>query len=376
MYRASKKPDPSLGGDDLIVTQEPLVGGTVANIGRMFGLQADAQQFAAPENWALLSGIQSSTPGNTAVPRGFSRAGFRHFVPPELGSGYRDFFHPLPHVILSATDCQYLKPFWVPVHGENVFKIRLLCAGTFRDPNRELFLQGPAVNVAYHARHRDWGYFFEGGVPQRVVILNFAPEAFADTLGLSGDDVPQACRAAIAEPDQHPLHFSGHLSEPLLEAALDILESRFRYSGGLRLNFLEAKCREIITIVLNEARERELRTEGDEHLSSRDRLLIGEATDYLTANYRSPPPIPVLARRIGMNQTKLKSVFKRVTGSTIHDYVQNIRMRRAAAMLSSGDYSISEVAYEVGYEHPANFTAAFKRHFGFLPRVMKPRQAT
>jgi hypothetical protein len=92
MYRTSKKPDASVsGGDDLIVTREPIVGDSVSNIGRMFGPSADAQRFTAPEQSTRLGGIATQLPNEAVVRCGFSRAGFRHFVPPELGSGYWDF---------------------------------------------------------------------------------------------------------------------------------------------------------------------------------------------------------------------------------------------------------------------------------------------
>ena len=43
-------------------------------------------------------------------------------------------------------------------------------------------------------------------------------------------------------------------------------------------------------------------------------------------------------------------------------------------MLVSGEHGVAQVAYAVGYDYPANFTAAFKRHFGELPRSWKRRQ--
>ncbi|MBM3572462.1 MAG: hypothetical protein FJX52_08905 [Alphaproteobacteria bacterium] len=149
------------GGDDLVVTREPVVGASVSQVGRLFGVLATSSDFAAPEHSSPLAGAISN--GGALNGQGFSRSGFRHFVPAELGGGYWDFFYPLPHVMLSVTDCNYRKDFWAPVHGENVFKIRVLCAGTLLDPNQSLFLQGPGVNFAYHPRQHDWGYYFKGG---------------------------------------------------------------------------------------------------------------------------------------------------------------------------------------------------------------------
>lgn len=55
-------------------------------------------------------------------------------------------------------------------------------------------------------------------------------------------------------------------------------------------------------------------------------------------------------------------------GKTIYDYVLQCRMEHACELLLTGDYSVAEVAYRVGYDYPANFTAAFRRVYGRLPR--------
>ena len=109
-------------------------------------------------------------------------------------------------------------------------------------------------------------------------------------------------------------------------------------------------------------------------MSARDAALIHQARDHLSRHYANPPNIADLARMIGINRTKLKENFRETLGMTIYDYILRRRMQRAAEMLLSGEYGIAQVAYAVGYEYPANFTAAFKRHFGQLPRAWKCRQ--
>ena len=56
---------------------------------------------------------------------------------------------------------------------------------------------------------------------------------------------------------------------------------------------------------------------------------------------------------------------------TIYEYILKCRMERAEELLLTGDYGVAEVAYEVGYDYPANFTHAFRRFHGRLPGVLK-----
>ena len=53
------------------------------------------------------------------------------------------------------------------------------------------------------------------------------------------------------------------------------------------------------------------------------------------------------------------------------EFVQQRRMERASELLLKGDLSIGEIARMAGYEYPANFTFAFRRHYGYLPKLMK-----
>jgi AraC-like DNA-binding protein len=107
-------------------------------------------------------------------------------------------------------------------------------------------------------------------------------------------------------------------------------------------------------------------------LRTRDLNRIYLARDYLKNNFASAPSIGELARRVGMNQTKLKAAFREVTGMTIYEYILRCRMERAAILLQTQEYSVAEVAYQVGYTYPANFTHAFKKFHGALPRALIP----
>jgi AraC-like DNA-binding protein len=80
-----------------------------------------------------------------------------------------------------------------------------------------------------------------------------------------------------------------------------------------------------------------------------------------------PPTIKELSRKVAMSDSKLKKIFKMVYGSPIYEYFQKHRMQKARLMLLSGNYSIKDVGYTLGYSNLSNFTLAFKKEFGKLP---------
>ncbi len=107
------------------------------------------------------------------------------------------------------------------------------------------------------------------------------------------------------------------------------------------------------------------------HLKSISRNDIENAQkieDILTSeNVVLPPTIKELSRVAAMSESKLKKVFKTVFGLPIYEYFQKHRMQKARIMLMSGNYSIKDVGYSLGYSNLSNFTLAFKKEFGRLP---------
>ena len=57
---------------------------------------------------------------------------------------------------------------------------------------------------------------------------------------------------------------------------------------------------------------------------------------------------------------------------TANEFLRNIRLVRAKQFLESGNYSVSDVCYKVGYTSPSYFTKSFKDQFGVLPTEVKP----
>src|SRR5687768_14860374 len=80
-----------------------------------------------------------------------------------------------------------------------------------------------------------------------------------------------------------------------------------------------------------------------------------------------PPTIKDLSRQVAMSDSKLKKIFKLVYGVPIYEYFQKHRMQKARIMLLSGNYTIKDVGYSLGYSNLSNFTLAFKKEFQKLP---------
>ena len=78
--------------------------------------------------------------------------------------------------------------------------------------------------------------------------------------------------------------------------------------------------------------------------------------------------IESLSKQYLINPTTLKTMFRSVYGTSIAAHMKGHRMERAAKLLRETNLSIAEIAGRVGYDSQSRFTAAFKAHWGKLPR--------
>ncbi|MEL7162076.1 MAG: AraC family transcriptional regulator, partial [Bacteroidota bacterium] len=83
--------------------------------------------------------------------------------------------------------------------------------------------------------------------------------------------------------------------------------------------------------------------------------------------------IPLLCEELGVSRSVLFAKFRAWTDQTPKEYIVAARMRRAARLLESGKYQVSEVCYRVGYRTPSYFGKAFRKHFSLSPREYAER---
>ncbi len=95
---------------------------------------------------------------------------------------------------------------------------------------------------------------------------------------------------------------------------------------------------------------------------------VNEIHDFLIADLSKRHTIEALSQAFHINQTTLKMTFKTVFGKSIAAYMKEYRIKKSAELLKGSNKSISQIAYEVGYENQSKFTQAFKSITGLLPK--------
>lgn len=139
------------------------------------------------------------------------------------------------------------------------------------------------------------------------------------------------------------------------------------YRGLTRKIYMESKIYELIALS-----HYSLDTDKEAmNLAGNDVEKIKFAAQLIRENIDHPFTIVELARKVGVNQTKLKEGFKTVFGDTVFGYLQEIRMNKARHYLSDTSLSIQEISLLSGYQNVSNFSIAFKRIFGYPPTKLR-----
>lgn len=83
-----------------------------------------------------------------------------------------------------------------------------------------------------------------------------------------------------------------------------------------------------------------------------------------------------LAEHVSMSPSRFAARFSESIGDTPMAYLTKWRMNLACHELTSNKCSINQIAESVGYESPAAFSRAFKKHVGETPAAWRARMMT
>lgn len=94
---------------------------------------------------------------------------------------------------------------------------------------------------------------------------------------------------------------------------------------------------------------------------SRNNKNINDIVLYLLNHYHEKIHLSMLTEKFNINRTSLNEYFKEATGHTVMEYLINLRIHLAMAMLKDTALSVSEIMYRVGFVNMSHFARTFKK---------------
>lgn len=205
------------------------------------------------------------------------------------------------------------------------------------------------------------------GVQIRHVAVHGTLSTLMERLSESAEEYPRWLREILDGQHSKPRQRVFFLEDRHREAIWSCFH--LPVNGSLLGKWISAKFDELLCIGMQILKTS--RTLSDRRALDLDRPFaekIRQARRILGMEYANPPPIPELARQLGISETRLKTGFKAMHGTTLMQYCIEKRIEAARFLLKDNRHSIAEIGSIVGYEDPSAFSRAFRRACGCTPR--------
>ncbi len=195
----------------------------------------------------------------------------------------------------------------------------------------------------------------------QFVTLEFSRRNLQRQLGQNEGDLEPEMRASI---------FDGrsHISKPramsMAQRQVIVSLSEPPVAKAAQSLWYQSKALELMAHFMFEPKDPEFFCMRQKRVA-RDR--VERTKEILRRDLVEPPALEVLGQEVGCSSFYLSRIFSREVGLTIPQYLRKVRMERAAELLRSGRFNVSEAASEVGYSSLSHFSKAFCETIGCCP---------
>ena len=105
-----------------------------------------------------------------------------------------------------------------------------------------------------------------------------------------------------------------------------------------------------------------------------DKKFITEFTALIEGNISNDQfSVEDICKQMGISKVQLYRKVKALLNINVNDYIVGARLQKAKYFLQHEEFSISEIAYKVGFSSPAYFSTVFKSKFGVTPKAFKEK---
>lgn len=94
---------------------------------------------------------------------------------------------------------------------------------------------------------------------------------------------------------------------------------------------------------------------------------IARALAWIETHFATRQPLARLSDYLGVSTATVHRLFRERLGTTVRRKIAAVRQQTARQLLASGDMTIKEIAFRLGYRHAHDFSRAYRNHAGELP---------
>lgn len=101
---------------------------------------------------------------------------------------------------------------------------------------------------------------------------------------------------------------------------------------------------------------------------------IISALEYIQEHYRESITLDEVADFAHMSKYYFCRTFRHITGATVLQYINNVRLSRVHNLLIHTEDSMEEIAVQTGFSSSSNLARVFKKIYGISPREFRKKQ--
>lgn len=95
--------------------------------------------------------------------------------------------------------------------------------------------------------------------------------------------------------------------------------------------------------------------------------------NYIDSHFNEKITLDTLADQTGLSACYLAVLFKKETGKTFGNYLTDVRVNTAKALLTKTDYTYSQIAYSLAFCSQSHFIKTFRSRTGYTPMQYRMR---
>lgn len=165
---------------------------------------------------------------------------------------------------------------------------------------------------------------------------------------------------------QHAVTFGEDLRGEIAARLLAMQKAGAKEQIGHAVNLI---CRVAASLI-------EARAIAGSRKDSASRLKFKKVEIFVSCNYGRMVGIDDIARYLGMNKSSFCAFFKRESGTTFMNYLNDYRLEQARYLLKNSDDPINAIAYSCGFQTVTHFNHLFKSRYGVSPRQSRMADAS
>jgi AraC-like DNA-binding protein len=300
-------------------------------------------------------------------------------LPSEIGEGFITGIDTEGGVGFLLYDCSFKEETQIKfsINDVHPLKFLYLLSGTIEhyfENNPENVHEIEKYQTAIVASRLDHGHIllFRANTHTSLHSLEIDRRRFTQKMGCDLENLEEDLRSLFKDIEaKDHFYYKDHFS---LELA-DLFEKMYDFKDVdfLRKIYMQGLAYQIFIKQILMYKDYQKDENKRNLLRVHEVAQVKTAADYIETHIRDTPTVEDIGKEVGLNTNKLQQGFKLLYRNTVNKHILDTRLRTARDLLLHTDYTVSEIADQVGINSKSYFSKIFREQYEITPREFREK---